>query len=267
VSRKTLKALYAGSFDPWTFGHQFVLETVAQVFDEVHVLCAVNPNKLSTLSAPTRACLVAHTVNPFVDWWQESLEPSTNLKVGENLVVAWYDGLVADYATEHGISHLIRGLRSTTDFESEFNWYFSNHVLDKSLRTWAVFCPPELLYCSSTYVKTVVGKKGVPQAGTGFLAQAHLLGRETNLGWFFDVFAHQLKREHMFHALGALQKTYSEISNYAPIFENFTRQGLQKKVQNLKFSHEFWEFFEEKISHHPLEHWTPFKEIILRNNV
>lgn len=259
MPRKHLKALYAGSFDPWTFGHQFVLETSCNVFDEVHVLCAVNPNKQSTLSASTRARLVAHAVNPFVDWWQESGDSCSSLRVNERLTVASHDGLIADYATQHGISHLIRGLRSTTDFEAEFNWYFSNYVLDESLKTWAVFCPPELLYCSSTYVKTVVGKRSIPRAGTGFLAQSHLLGRNPDLGWFFDVFANQLKRENQQHILPELQRMYTEVSENTALVFDIQRQ----EVQNLKSSQELWDFFEEKMKTNPIAHWNSLKEVIL----
>lgn len=176
-------AVYAGSFDPWSFGHQYILESALQVFDTVHILAAVNPAKPGLLDPVTRARVIAHAIEPFGDWWQKK----PPFKVGKSVVVSATTGLVVNYAREHDIVHLIRGLRSTSDFEAEFNLYFSNRAIDSSMQTWAVMSPPELLHCSSTYVKTVVGKIGVEFVGTSFLAQAIMLKGSPVLGEMFDL--------------------------------------------------------------------------------
>jgi pantetheine-phosphate adenylyltransferase len=177
------RAIYAGSFDPWSFGHQFVLESTLRVFDEVHVLAAINPAKLGDLDPNSRACCIAHSINPYVDWWgsEQPFRPT------EKVVVAPIRGLVADYARSNGITTLVRGLRSTSDFEAEFNLYFSNHAIDTALQTWCVMCPPELLHCSSTYVRSVVGRPGVDFVGTNFLTQALLLKSPRALGHILDL--------------------------------------------------------------------------------
>ncbi|MCA2961382.1 MAG: pantetheine-phosphate adenylyltransferase [Silvanigrellales bacterium] len=176
-------AIYAGSFDPWSFGHQYVLDAGLEVFDAVHVLAAVNPAKQGTLSPETRARLIAHSIDPFKDWSRR--EPPFH--VGRNVIVSATAGLVVDYAREQGITHLLRGLRSTSDFESEFNLYFSNRAIVPSIQTWAIMCPPDLLHCSSTYVRTVVGKSGVAFVGTSFLAQCAMLRKPAFVGEVFDL--------------------------------------------------------------------------------
>jgi pantetheine-phosphate adenylyltransferase len=177
------RAIYAGSFDPWSFGHQFVLESTLRVFEEVHVLAAINPMKQGDLDPNSRACCIAHSINPYVDWWgsEQPFRPT------DKVVVAPIRGLVADYARENGITNLVRGLRSTSDFEAEFSLYFSNHAIDTALQTWCIMCPPELLHCSSTYVRSVVGRPGVDFVGTNFLTQALLLKSPRPLGHILDL--------------------------------------------------------------------------------
>ena len=176
-------AVYAGSFDPWSFGHHYVLEAGLEVFESVHVLAAVNPSKQGSLSPETRARLIAHAIDPFEDW--SRLEPP--FRVGKKVVVSATEGLVVDYAREQGVTHLLRGLRSTSDFEAEFNLYFSNRAIVPDIQTWAIMCPPELLHCSSTYVRTVVGKAGVAFVGTSFLAQCAMLNKSAFVGQIFDL--------------------------------------------------------------------------------
>ncbi|MEN9810149.1 MAG: hypothetical protein RLZZ488_1716 [Pseudomonadota bacterium] len=179
-------AIYAGSFDPWSVGHEAVLRAATDVFSEVHVLVAVNPSKQGSIDPMTRARIIASSVDPCTDWWKR--EPPFHL--GESLVIATTPGLVVEYAGAHGIRHLIRGLRSTTDFESEFNLYFSNRTIDSRIQTWAVLCPPELLHCSSTYVRSVVGNASAKKVGTTFVAQAAMLGMPVTLGRVFDFIMH-----------------------------------------------------------------------------
>jgi pantetheine-phosphate adenylyltransferase len=176
-------SVYAGSFDPWTYGHQFVLHSALEVFESVHVVSAINPAKQNLLKPEVRARVIAHSIDPFLDWW--SLDPP--FRVGEKVIVTSQEGLVADYANENDITHLIRGLRSTSDFESEFNLYFSNQAINPKLQTWAVLCPHHLLHCSSTYVKTVVGKAHVKSVGATFVAQSLMLNWVRVIGQIFDL--------------------------------------------------------------------------------
>jgi pantetheine-phosphate adenylyltransferase len=186
-------AIYAGSFDPWSVGHEAVLNAALDVFKEVHVLVAVNPSKQGSIDPLTRARIVASSADPCSNWW--AVEPPFHVE--DSIVVATTPGLVVEYAGTHGIKNLIRGLRSTTDFESEFNLYFSNKTIDQRIQTWAVLCPPELLHCSSTYVRSVVGNPAAKKVGTTFVAQSAMLGIPISLGRLFDfiVFASKYRFE------------------------------------------------------------------------
>lgn len=179
-------AIYAGSFDPWTAGHQFVLDSALKIFDCIHIVTAVNPAKKSLLNPTERAQIIAHSIDPEINWWAQ--KPPFHLQL-DKIIISADEGLIATYAEEHRIQYLIRGLRSTTDFEAEFNLYFSNHAIHSSLQTWAIMCPPKLLHCSATYVKTVVGKKNVKFVGTHFTAQSLMLGWERVIGQIFDLIA------------------------------------------------------------------------------
>lgn len=176
-------AVYAGSFDPWSFGHQFVLDSSLQLFDVIHILVATNPAKRGILNPSERARVIAHSIDPFEDWWSQKLP----CRVGKSVIVDATDGLVADYARSQKITKLIRGLRSTSDFEAEFNLYFANNAIDRRIQTWAIMCPPELLHCSSTYVRAVVGTPNVSFVGTTFTAQSLMLRKSRVVGEIFDL--------------------------------------------------------------------------------
>ena len=218
--------LYAGSFDPWSIGHQYVLENALEVFDALHVLLAVHPSKKSWLDADTRARIVAHTNDPTKDWWNESVKEPFLLN-NKKLTVSISDGLVAEYAHKHKIHHLVRGMRSTTDFEAEFNLYFANHAIDANLQTWAVMCPPRLLYCSSTYIRAVVGKSHVQNVGTNFAAQAVMLNCPVVLGQVFDLyyFARQMESNvnNFDGILSNLQKEFFKV-----IQQPYDKSALEK---------------------------------------
>ena len=172
--------VYAGSFDPWSFGHQFVLDSALKVFSSVHVLAALNPSKSGLFTPDDRARLIAHAIDPLGNWFLKTPPFEITYSVPHGLgkkkvIVASTDGLVADYARSVETRLLIRGLRSTSDFEAEFNLYFSNHAIDPDIQTWAVMCPPDLLHCSATFVKTMIGRPNVQFVGTSFLAQSLIM--------------------------------------------------------------------------------------------
>ena len=110
-------AIYAGSFDPWTLGHGYFLSSAIKTFKHVTVIVAVNKEKKSTISPYDRARLIAFEKDPLKDWWTKT--PPFSIK--ENLTIITHDELIANYARDKNIQYLVRGLRSTTDFESEFN--------------------------------------------------------------------------------------------------------------------------------------------------
>lgn len=223
-------AIYAGSFDPWSIGHDAILRASLDVFDEVHVLVAVNPSKKGTIDPLTRARIIASAIDPCTNWWNSE----TPFHIENNIIVTTTPGLVVEYAGMHGVRHLIRGLRSTTDFESEFNLYFSNRTIDSRIQTWAVLCPPELLHCSSTYVRSVVGNPAAKKVGTTFVAQCAILGLPISFGRLFDFIFHlsafRFEQETLDLELGHLKSTMQGLFTTLARSEEKMKSWLKHQV-------------------------------------
>ncbi|MBR5914568.1 MAG: pantetheine-phosphate adenylyltransferase [Selenomonadaceae bacterium] len=98
------KGICTGSFDPVTNGHINIFERAAKLVDELTVCVFVNKRKTYLFDVEERVKLL-----------QKATEHIPNVKVDS------FDGLVADYVKLHDINTIIRGLRSTADFETEFN--------------------------------------------------------------------------------------------------------------------------------------------------
>ena len=110
------KAIYPGSFDPITNGHIEVLKRSLNVFDEVTLLLAVNPNKASRFDVLERIEMMREAV--------KDLPGAT---------VDFFEGLTVQYAKEHNAPHLIRGLRAVSDFEYEFSLAAANEYADPTV--------------------------------------------------------------------------------------------------------------------------------------
>ena len=228
-------AIYPGSFDPWSVGHQYVMDSALKVFSQIYVLLALNPAKQGGLNTLTRLRLIAHSIDPIVDWF--SLRPPFHIE--NRIHVTFTEGLVVDFARAQNIEHLVRGLRSTSDFEAEFNLYFSNKAIFEGIETWAIMCPPNLLHCSSSYVRTVIGKPGVPFVGTSFLAQAMFLGLPPFLGEALDAISLLSKNrfESRFQDI-----PFSNLATKLQIFFTNTAAYHKEMVLALpdKFRTQFW---------------------------
>lgn len=131
-------ALYAGSFDPFTNGHLDIVKRGATLFDKLTVLVAVSPTKKPILSQKRRVELLSEI-----------------FKNDANVEIASWDGLVVDYARQHKIGYIVRGLRPTGDFESEFQMAAMNRSLNENLETVFLTTSDKLYYVSSSLVKEV----------------------------------------------------------------------------------------------------------------
>lgn len=131
-------AIYAGSFDPVTLGHMDIIERAAKLFDRLVVAVLENPNKTSLFTVAER---------------KYHLELAT--KHIENIEVASFRGLLADFAAEIGADVAVRGLRNTVDFAAEYQMYLINRKLCKTLETIFLAADEEHLSLSSTNVKEV----------------------------------------------------------------------------------------------------------------
>lgn len=129
------KAVYPGSFDPITNGHLEILKRALEVFDEVTILVADNPEKKSRFTVEERISMI-----------KDATKNLTSVKVDS------YKGLTVDYAKKIGAKHLVRGLRAVTDFEYEFALTEANRFIDKSIDTTFFMANSENSFISSSII-------------------------------------------------------------------------------------------------------------------
>ena len=133
-------AIYAGSFDPFTKGHEDVLLQAIDVFDKVIVLVCNNANKKHLLSNDIRVDLIKKYI---------SKKDIHNVEIVDALI----DEATVDFAKEKNAKYLIRGLRSVSDFEYEMQIASMNKILDNEVKT-VYFTPSvENQFTSSSMVR------------------------------------------------------------------------------------------------------------------
>jgi pantetheine-phosphate adenylyltransferase len=138
-------AVIAGSFDPITYGHVYVIERALELFDVVHVVIAFNPAKSGMFTYEERKLMINDSVgNP--------------LRV--NVTALPKDLMTVTYAKSIGASHVIRGMRNTTDFEFENQLNMVNKIIESGIETLFILPPRQLLEVSSSMVKSLVGLQG-----------------------------------------------------------------------------------------------------------
>ncbi len=127
--------VYPGSFDPITNGHLDILRRSANLFDEIILLLAVNPNKKSIFTVEERLAIM-----------KEATKDIPNVRVD------FTSGLVVNYASEHGAKHVIRGLRAVTDFEYEFQLAAANHYANPDIEMVFLMAGSQTSFISSSAV-------------------------------------------------------------------------------------------------------------------
>lgn len=142
----TTKAIYAGSFDPLTYGHLDIIRRSLQITKQLVIGVGVNSGKNTMFTEEERIQLLntAITHGASVDFLQ-----STNIKVLP------FRGLLVDFAKEQGADILIRGMRSVTDFEYEMNLANVNKMLAPSIQTVLLPADPNEAMVSSSAVKEI----------------------------------------------------------------------------------------------------------------
>ena len=131
-------AIYAGSFDPITRGHEDLVHRSLEFVDTLIVAVAINSSKQPLFSVEERVALIRAAVGT---------EPSIDVRS--------FGGLLVDFAKDVGASLLIRGLRAVSDFEYEYQMALMNRHLSPRLET--VFMVPSLdtTYISASLVREV----------------------------------------------------------------------------------------------------------------
>jgi len=129
------KAIYPGTFDPFTNGHLDVLERALNIFDRVDVVMAENSQKSTLFSVDERLEMIREVISVF---------PNVNVDV-------LHEGLLADYARTAGAKAIVRGVRQVKDFEYEFQMSLLNRHLYPEVTT--VFLMPNVKY---TYIASSI---------------------------------------------------------------------------------------------------------------
>lgn len=129
------KAIYPGTFDPFTNGHLDVFERAVNIFDTVTVVIAENSQKNTLFTLEERKEMI-----------EEVIKGHKNASVE-----VLHDGLLADYARQVGAHAIIRGVRQVKDFEYEFQMSLLNRHLNPEVTT--VFLMPNVKY---TYVASSI---------------------------------------------------------------------------------------------------------------
>lgn len=139
----SITAIFPGTFDPLTNGHIDLVERAALLFPRVILAIAYNPNKKTLFSLDERVAMA-----------------KTNLVHIDNVDVLGFANLMADFARQHNATVLVRGVRTTYDFEYERQLAEMNRSLKPDLDT--IFLMPSIAtgFISSTIVKDVARHKG-----------------------------------------------------------------------------------------------------------
>lgn len=136
-----VRALYPGSFDPVTHGHLDLVERALRLFDSVTVAAAENITKQPVFTLDERLALLRDVM------------PS-------RVQVTAFRGLVVDYCRANGFDVIIRGLRTMSDFEYEYQMALTNRHLNPKVETVFVMPSLQYSYVSSSLIKDVVRNGG-----------------------------------------------------------------------------------------------------------
>jgi pantetheine-phosphate adenylyltransferase len=129
-------AVYAGTFDPITQGHLSVIKCAAQMFDQLVVVVAVNPNKQPLFSLDERMQMIREVTSAW-----------------PNVECASADALVVAFARQRNARYLVRGVRTSTDIDGELTLANMNHDLAPEIKTVFIPAHPELSEVSSSRLK------------------------------------------------------------------------------------------------------------------
>lgn len=132
-------AIFPGSFDPFTRGHEALVTEALNLFDRVVIGIGNNCAKTGLMSVENRRRLIE------------------DLYAGNPRVKACiYTGLTGDFAEAEGACAIIRGVRNTTDFEYERTMEATNHRLYRDITTVMLFTPSPVADISSSTVREVL---------------------------------------------------------------------------------------------------------------
>lgn len=141
------KAIYAGTFDPPTLGHLWVIKAAAQLFDKLEVTIGLNPTKQVTFDLAERVEMLRW----IIPWDHRSCSFKSTTFDNRYLV---------DYAASEDVQIIVRGIRNEADFLYEQMMCNVNRDINKDIMTVFLIPPRDLCEVSSSFVKGLVGPEG-----------------------------------------------------------------------------------------------------------
>jgi pantetheine-phosphate adenylyltransferase len=138
------KAVYAGSFDPITNGHLWIIREAAPLFDQLIVAIGINPDKKATFPLAQRLGFI-----------QQATANVTNC-----IVDSFENKYLVDYASQVGADTIIRGIRNESDFTFEQAMRHINSDLRPEILTVFLMPPRQIAELSSSMVKGMIGPQG-----------------------------------------------------------------------------------------------------------
>jgi len=135
----TVSAMYPGTFDPITLGHEDFVRRAAKLYDKVVVAVAADTGSKTTM----------FSFDERVELAKQALADISNVDV------AGYQGLTIDFAHDNGLAVIVRGLRAVSDFEYEFQLASMNRHLTQDVETAFLTATDKFTFISSTRVREV----------------------------------------------------------------------------------------------------------------
>ncbi|ODS32031.1 MAG: phosphopantetheine adenylyltransferase [Candidatus Scalindua rubra] len=137
------KAVYPGTFDPVTYGHLDVIKRGSKIFDELIVAVGHNPLKEPLF-----------TISERMDMISKNTGKIPNIKVDR------FEGMLIDYMREMQTNVILRGIRTVSDFEYEFQRALTNRVLKTDIETVFIMTSQEYSFLNSSLIKEAVSLGG-----------------------------------------------------------------------------------------------------------
>ena len=137
---KTIKriAIYAGTFDPITFGHLDVLERASLLFDKVIIAIAASSSKKTIFTVEERIKMIKDSIGDI-----------------KNVEALSFKGLLVNFAKECNATAIVRGLRAISDFEYEFQMALTNRKIEENVTTVFLMPNEKYTYLNSTLVREI----------------------------------------------------------------------------------------------------------------
>lgn len=132
------KAVYPGTFDPFTRGHEDLVRRSARLFGSVVVAVADSVAKRPMFPVDERVAMAREVLQPY-----------------PNVSVTSFSTLTLDFARSQGASVILRGLRAVSDFEFEFQMAGMNRHLDPTVETLFLTPSEEFTFISATFVREI----------------------------------------------------------------------------------------------------------------